>query len=605
MRFARAWPVAAKRSRWPNWLARCLAPGVLVVALAGLAPAAMALDGAALDELLRRADTIKSANYTEFSTLVDQLAPDSERMSTEQRQFFQYLQAWKAAYVADYDFAVPVLKGVFDESTDSALRVRAAASLVNVFSISRRYEEAFQYLSRLTEMLPSVKDRAAREFGLLGAALLHNEVGRYELGLGYAEQLLKESDGGRNYCIGQQMKLQALYKLHRLAPTGSEVQDGIDACVRRKEYVFADLIRTYVARIRIEGSQFADAIALLRAHYDEVQETHYPRLISEYDALLAQAHWEMGDRANARRYAQRAIERGVQKELTEPLVAAYRLLYLIAKQEGDVRTSLDFHEKYAAADKRYLDDVGARELAFQMATHEATANRLQIDALAKQNQVLQLQRALGDKAVENGRLYIVLLVSTLIFMAALVYRTKRLQLHFKRLSQRDGLTGIFNRHHFIERAEIALEDCRKMGQSACVLLFDVDHFKAVNDKFGHAAGDAVLAAATAACKDKLDGNDIFGRLGGEEFGILISDATIEDGHRRAEQLRAVLADMPTRSGEAAIHISASFGVAATGQSGFELRQLMADADAALYRAKNAGRNRVVVFASTEPYVVLN
>jgi diguanylate cyclase (GGDEF)-like protein len=295
----------------------------------------------------------------------------------------------------------------------------------------------------------------------------------------------------------------------------------------------------------------------------------------------------------------------VQKELTEPLVAAYRLLYLIAKQEGDVRTSLDYHEKYAAADKRYLDDIGARELAFQMATHEATANRLQIDALAKQNQVLQLQRALGDKAVENGRLYIVLLVSTLIFMAALVYRTKRLQLHFKRLSQRDGLTGIFNRHHFIERAEIALDDCRKMGQSACVLLFDVDHFKAVNDKFGHAAGDAVLAAAAAACKSKLDVGDIFGRLGGEEFGILISDATIEDGHRRAEQLRAVLADMPTRSGEAAIHISASFGVAASTQSGFELRQLMADADAALYRAKNAGRNRVVVFASTEPYVVLN
>ena len=127
------------------------------------------------------------------------------------------------------------------------------------------------------------------------------------------------------------------------------------------------------------------------------------------------------------------------------------------------------------------------------------------------------------------------------------------------------------------------------------MLCDLDHFKAVNDKHGHATGDYVLRRVVSACKPYLRPNDVFGRFGGEEFGFLFpaceparstppvgGDAQGDREHHDTEQDAVEMT------------VSASFGIASTRASGFQLRQLLAHADAALYEAKRAGRNRVVV-----------
>jgi hypothetical protein len=109
---------------------------------------------------------------------------------------------------------------------------------------------------------------------------------------------------------------------------------------------------------------------------------------------------------------------------------AYRLLYEQARQAGDYKSALEYHEKYAAADKGYLDVTTARQLAYQRVAHESVASKLQIETLNKENHVLQLEQALGAKAVENSRLYIMLLLMIVGFVGFWAYRTKRLQLHF-------------------------------------------------------------------------------------------------------------------------------------------------------------------------------
>jgi diguanylate cyclase (GGDEF)-like protein len=276
-------------------------------------------------------------------------------------------------------------------------------------------------------------------------------------------------------------------------------------------------------------------------------------------------------------------------------VNAYRLLYQLALDQGDTKSALAYHEKFAAADKGYLDDVSARQIAYERAKHETAANRLQIDALNKQNEVLQLQQQLGKKAVETSRLYIALLIVMAVFIALFAYRTKRSQLHFMKLSRVDGLTGIHNRPYFIAQAERALEASRKLEQEVCVILCDLDHFKSINDKFGHATGDHVLRQAVDACRNHLRASDLFGRFGGEEFCILLPGCSLADARQRCEQLRAAIATVTTDGGNPSSTVSASFGVAASSSSGYELRQLLAHADAALYRAKYAGRNCVVLY----------
>jgi diguanylate cyclase (GGDEF)-like protein len=188
-----------------------------------------------------------------------------------------------------------------------------------------------------------------------------------------------------------------------------------------------------------------------------------------------------------------------------------------------------------------------------------------------------------------------MLVLIAAFIAFFAYKTKRSQLHFMKLSRQDGLTGVANRPHFIELAEAALTNSKKMQQEICVVLCDLDHFKVINDEYGHAAGDAALKQVVAACRGQLRANDVFGRVGGEEFGILLPACSLEAARERCEQLRLALAELVVTHEDNTITVSGSFGVESTASSGYVLRQLLANADAALYQAKRAGRNRVVVY----------
>jgi diguanylate cyclase (GGDEF)-like protein len=332
----------------------------------------------------------------------------------------------------------------------------------------------------------------------------------------------------------------------------------------------------------------------LTEHYAEVLQSHFPRLLSRYESLLATAYQKKGNVPAAHQFATQTIQNAVPNEISQPLVVAYHLLYEQARQAGDYKAALEYHEKYAAMDKGYLDVTTARQLAYQRVTHESVASKLQIETLNKENHVLQLEQALGAKAVENSRLYIILLLLTMGFIALWAYRTKRLQLHFMSLSQIDGLTGISNRPHFLKQAQHALESAMRAQQPACIILFDLDHFKSINDKYGHAAGDQVLKQTVSECQLFMRATDLFGRFGGEEFSFLMAGCGPEDARLRAEQLRLTIAGICANNGTGSL-VSASFGVASTVASGYDLRLLLAHADSALYAAKRAGRNRVAVY----------
>lgn len=157
-------------------------------------------------------------------------------------------------------------------------------------------------------------------------------------------------------------------------------------------------------------------------------------------------------------------------------------------------------------------------------------------------------------------------------------------------AETDLLSGVFNRRGFEDRGERALHEARKCGVPLALVAADLDHFKAVNDGFGHAAGDRVIAHFAALLRGAASEAAIVGRLGGEEFAVLIPDADLTDGRRFAESVRAALcaADLGIGHG-----VTASFGVAqmVAGDSLFDLSRR---ADSALYRAKASGRNRVCV-----------
>ena len=164
---------------------------------------------------------------------------------------------------------------------------------------------------------------------------------------------------------------------------------------------------------------------------------------------------------------------------------------------------------------------------------------------------------------------------------------------FEDLGQRsvtDALTGVFNRRGFEDEGAALLERTKAAGAAASVILADIDRFKSVNDSYGHAFGDTVIAEMGALLRGYCSGGRIAGRLGGEEFALLLP-ARLEDGQNIAEAMRRKFAAAPFHAAGADRNFTASFGVASL-QNDETLADMLARADEALYLAKESGRNRV-------------
>lgn len=168
------------------------------------------------------------------------------------------------------------------------------------------------------------------------------------------------------------------------------------------------------------------------------------------------------------------------------------------------------------------------------------------------------------------------------------------QRELERLTRQDGLTGLFNRNTFVELSRSELLRAQRQGSATTILLLDLDHFKRVNDTWGHPAGDAVLRQVATLAAQTVRSTDLVGRLGGEEFIVLLPHTSEEAGRKIAEKLRQRLESTPIGWEGITIPVTASFGVAsapAAGKRDFD--SLYTDADKALYLAKQRGRNRVV------------
>lgn len=173
-----------------------------------------------------------------------------------------------------------------------------------------------------------------------------------------------------------------------------------------------------------------------------------------------------------------------------------------------------------------------------------------------------------------------------------ISQRKELEAELRRLATTDPLTGIANRRRFLDKAPREVTRSQRYGRNLSVLMLDVDHFKSINDRYGHAVGDQVLCRLVEVCTEELREHDVIGRLGGEEFAILLPETELETARAVAERLRQNI-ERTTVDGQS-FHFTVSFGVAQVKGSEETAEEVIRRADEALYRAKQKGRNRVEV-----------
>lgn len=547
---------------------------------------------------LDQTESLRTVDHPRFVQMLAQIHHDGPHLSHAAQWHLRYLDAWETMFEGDYATSETELRDVMDHSGDDALVVKASALLLNNLATNRRYEEAFSLANGLTQRLPQIHDPAIRFTLLISLSQMLDFAGQTDIAVQYARMAQDVVPPGETLCRPLSMQVAALYNGKRLRSTSPELQQAIGTCVTGHDPVFANAMWLTLGSLYVDENQPVKALALLNRLAPSISANQYfPHMLSS-QAERAQAYAKLGNDSEAKKAALAAVAMSHPDDVSEWLMVAYQVLYQIETKRGHSTTALSYYEHFAAQDKGYLNDVSARALAYETAQQHLLMQKLETESLSRQNNILRLQQALATKAVEASRLYIVLLVLVLISIVFWLLRLKRSQLRFRELSRQDGLTGILNHQHFITEADRALRLLERKLGSACLVSLDLDHFKQVNDTHGHAIGDAVLKHTVAVCRQQLRPADLFGRLGGEEFGILLLDCSRDQGTAIADRIRIAIGTAPAELEDCVVSFSASLGMACTDRCGYELQRLCREADAALYRAKRTGRNRVIVDSGT-------
>lgn len=549
--------------------------------------------------LLEQADAVRSSDPQQLDALLSRLKTQSAQATPAQRELLRYLQAYQLVIASKYAEAISEAEALAAQTSAPAMQFRAGLLLVTAHAATRDFASGLTQLARTLKLIDSIADKDLRHRGLITAAVLYNQLGQYALGRANAERVLADAPEARSRCFAGHLLAEADHFLGRATASEATLRSVIEDCSVRQEAVAANLTRAYLIQQWAAAGKLDAAITELRAHQDEVSRTQYPHLIALFHALLASYLEQRGDALAAEREAHRALASTEAASFSIPRVSAWRTLYQIALRRRDATTALEYYRNFAESDRAYLDDVKAREMAYQLAQLEAQQKEHTIALLAKQNEVLTLEQQVTRQAARFNRLLVGVLLLLLLAIGYWAWKVKRVQNVFRHLAQIDALTGVNNRHHFHQQALQALQKCAENRLVATLVMFDLDHFKSVNDTYGHATGDWVLKAVADTARRLCRDRDYIGRLGGEEFALLLIGTELAQGLLLAEQCRASIAAIDTSASGHRFVVNASFGVSTSSIAGHDLRLLLAQADNAVYRAKHDGRDRVHAYGDSD------
>ena len=557
-------------------------------------PCARASNSEILDRLQKLED-IRLTDFQGFSSGLHELAIEQPRFSNEETVYYTLLKGYESTLSGDYNHALKTIDPLVSSGDDSVFSFRARVLAVNLYILSRDYLKAFIMLGNINEQLDNINDEVAKTQAIANIAMLYNEIERYDISLFYTERFMQSSVAAKMACRVQVHRMLSLLRLEKTATFLNDVDGALADCQRSNEKIPELIIQHYKMQAIAEQGRYDDVITVFNANKTAVQQTGYPILIAGVWTEAAKSYLNSGMLNEAEQLAYQALKQIDHIDVSLAHVELYSLLAELEKRQGDYQTALAFFEQLAVLQKQYTNNKISQQLAYHQAEGELAIKNQRIALLDKDNEVLALQRDLYEQEARQNQLMVLVLAVILILASALAYRGMTGRRRFKKIAEYDQLTGVSNRYHFNNQAQIALEYCDKNAKPAALILFDLDHFKQINDAHGHAAGDWALQAVVKTCRNFMRNNDVFGRIGGEEFAVLLPGCQSDKAALLAEICRDAIASIDCSDSGFDFPLSASFGVSGSDTSGYSLKQLLADADNAMYQAKAAGRDTVISF----------
>ncbi|MGL6291421.1 MAG: diguanylate cyclase [Silanimonas sp.] len=510
------------------------------------------------------------------------------------RDQLRLLGAQALALEARYDEALRRTDPLAQSAASPELRLRAAALAVNVQAASRDFLEGQKRLEVLLAQVDALPDSPVRRHVDLVAAVFYNQLGQSDIAQRHAERVLAGDADLAERCSASLQQLEAQFARQPRRLGEDDFSAVSTRCAESGSALAAGFADVLYARWLTSQDDAERAAEHLGARMPSLLATRYAPLLAEAHAQLAESLQEIGRLDDAEAEADAALALSASLTSGLPLLMARRTRYEIALARGDTAGALRQLQAVMTAERAYQDEVRHLQEAYEAGRQESLARQQTLALLEERNAQLRLE---AERSARTTTMLTLLLAPVALGVVGLLgwaWQSRREQRRHRRLAQIDPLTGLWTRPHFTQHAEAALAIAERQAQPMALVLVDLDHFSQVNSRHGHLSGDRLLAAVGRTMVEMQGGNLHFGRLGGEEFAVLLPGAGLDTGLAFAERCRAAIATTRALGFDerTTLAITASFGVVSTTAAGYRLRDLLANADQALYRAKGAGRNRV-------------
>lgn len=565
----------------------------LLLLTAGMLSAWGAAEG--FDQHLERIRHLNNSGQVEQARqLLDQVRSVLAQREPEQQIEYSLLLAHNQGMRGEFERALEGLDELLGMELSDLNRMRVLNRAANLAGASRHYPRGFAYLREALLLVDQI-DHPIHQSAVLGnASQMLAGAGEIERAIAYgtsAVSLADQTDDLREQCVARQRLVSVWSNAGQSQRLRQITEKAIDACRRAGDPIYLSALANQQGQQLIEDGRLDEAESTLRESIALAEQANYSLTLPVARLLLAGILFEQGEHEQASILAAAQLEALGQRQQWDHLASAHAMLAKHYERQGEFNAALTHMEGQIEAHSRQMEQDRARRLAHLEVAYDLSARDQEIRLLREQamaseliEQADQQQTQLRRLAYGTGAIMSALLIVMLI-------RARRERQHFRRLARRDSLTDLLNHTHFFAEAESALAQSQATDSDLCLILADIDHFKAVNDQFGHLAGDHVLRRIAARLREQFPEPAIIGRIGGEEFAIVLPDCQPADASARIETLRRLINQ--TRSGEEALRVTISFGLA-TPQASETLEKLRRRADLALYQAKRDGRDRLVM-----------
>ncbi len=575
-----------------NWLS--LFDVLLIAFLAGFfTPSALAANSLDVDFI----ESLFSANTKGFIEHIDKLSTGNTHDWSEQDKITLAFYVGRAAILrSDYLVAEASMTKVLNLSENTDLKYKAVVSLVNLHQHTGNFYQAFSYgLQFSDEKFAEVTDEV-KASGLIVMALALMDSGLYDESANLVRKIQLEKVSARVRCTALYLTGQIAYKSGIFVKPLEQIKADNEQCSAEKQMLYALLTDSAISLVHLNQGNAELALQLLQKKNAEVAQLGYENLTVGWQAVLVNILAAQKDlsslKAEAGKLEPLTYSKSIENSL-EVALLAYQGLAASYKLLGEEQKAIHYLELYQQTYQKANNRQMTAALAYYAALMQAAQRKLEINLLSKETRQLQLENELARAEAVNNRLYLLVAGTLLMLLITVLYRTHRSGAKLKERVTFDKLTRVFSRDHFEDVLTTSLAQAQGQQQKLGFVLFDLDYFKQVNDNYGHQTGDWVLQQAANAAQQCLRKSDAIGRIGGEEFAILLQDCDLVMSCALAESVRQAIEDIDTSPTGHKFSVTTSLGVSTAQDYGYNARKLFSVADEALYQAKQHGRNKVM------------